>query len=97
MSLGPELIRTVLPGVKKLPKFKLKSERSVSASSNYTRVKTLTLENVSKSVFKPFHWDRCDPKHRNKLTDLELENISNWAFSAEKIFHGTPSGKLNTV
>lgn len=60
----------------------------------YVRLKTANQNNCSRQPFKPCKLDNIDLK---KFTRKELDLISNWAYCAEKIIHGKPSGVDNTV
>lgn len=42
-------------------------------------------------------WKYCNPNEKKTLDTSRKDFISRWAYMAEKIFHGTPSGLDNTV
>lgn len=63
----------------------------------YLKLKTKPAVNISKAEYKPYTWDKPDEEEKSSFSARELEAISDWAFSGEKLFHGTPSGTYPTL
>ncbi|KAG5895350.1 hypothetical protein JTB14_003147 [Gonioctena quinquepunctata] len=65
---------------------------SSAAFLQYVKLKKKS-ENFSKVEYKPSSWD----VNLSKFSNKELDIICSWAYCAEKIVHGTPSGLDNTI
>ncbi|KAF7270469.1 hypothetical protein GWI33_016574 [Rhynchophorus ferrugineus] len=69
----------------------------VATIIQYLKLRSVDLNNVSRNGFKFFSWTKQEIQHKKTFSQRQLENISNWAYSGEKTFHGMPSGLDNTI
>ncbi|XP_028393288.1 mevalonate kinase-like isoform X2 [Dendronephthya gigantea] len=95
------LYRSIYDGSSLPGKFSLKSDIPVGAglgsSASYCTV-LATAMLVTSNVFEPEAVTRFEPQsHSDCSRDKCLRMISDWAYKAEQIIHGTPSGIDNTV